>query len=118
MNRDVTSYVFVQIVCFILSFNVKFFFGALFSHTSNIYSLKIRDFYTYFLGMLSTEKHFKHILNVLRIKDWISCVCWKVYIYLTYVDNNSSNGNVILQTFPNFSVSVEFLCRVRSRSMI
>jgi len=34
------------------------------------------------------------------------------------VDNNNSNVDVILQTFPNFSVSVEFLCHVTSRSMV
>ena len=100
--------------CFIFSFNVKCFFCALFSYISNIYSLKIKGFYTYFLGILSTEKYFKHNLNVLRTKDLISCVCWKVYINLKYVDNNNSNRDVILQTF----LSVEFLCHVSSRSMI
>lgn len=83
--------------CLILSFNIKFFFCALFSHTSNVYSLKIRGFYTYFSWILSTEKYFKHNLNVLRTKILISCVYWKVYINLTYVDYNNSSRDVILQ---------------------
>jgi len=49
--------------------------------------------------MLFTEKYFTHNLNVLRTKDLISRVCWKVYINLTYVDNNDSNGDVICRRF-------------------